>query len=124
MGPKLAAAFRRRNWTLDYDQALTFGEWRLCHAICVLERLDRNEHEVTVRCTYTYDAGKEQGEWTVSLNKMWVGDELQMRLVLHSFLYSHLDKQLTGGKYEERYPLGDLDFKILSITDNNRKEQQ
>lgn len=121
MGPKLAAAFRRRNSALDYDQALTFGEWRLCQAIDVLENLNRNEHTVAVRVAYSYDNGTKTGEWVYQANKMWMYDREQLVRVLHSSTYAYVAMNINN---DHCVLMLDLKVKILSITDNNRKEQQ
>lgn len=119
MSPKLAAAFRRRKPTLDYDQALTFGEWRLCEAICVLEGLTRKEHTVDVKCTYSYSDGKYTGDVVLEVNKQWIDGEMEN--YLRTQVYVHVATTINNDHCILMSD-GSLKVDVLSIKDNNVKQ--
>jgi len=117
MGERLAALFiKRERPALSYEQALTFGKWQLCEALCVINGVDRIEHTVDVLCSFTYDEGRKAGEWVCRINKQWF--QTDMRTFLHAHTYTHIATHIDNDHCSLMF---DLEVKVISITDNNRK---
>jgi len=115
MSLRLAGHFIERNPGVSYDQALAEEKYSLCSALCVINRLDRIDHLVDVKCKFTYGEGKYEGEVTHVLSKALDGRDLPG--ALHPITYAYIAINIDNGHC---VLMRDLRVEVVSITPHVR----
>jgi len=115
MSVRIATLYLRRNRQISYEEALTFGFWRTCQALCVVYDLPYKDHTVDIHCRFSYSEGKYVGEVVHVINKRWVDGDLKG--ILHGQTYVYVATKIDN---DHCTLMNDLKIEVLSITDNNR----